>query len=332
MKKPNLPPSLEHPDDLLLPYIEDTIAPEEKARLNEHLRQCGECALKLKELRETTAALKQNKQAFCPEPWELYEFAMTGADPNGTVSIHVQDCPLCSQELNDWKSTAREEAMPPELWDLLRKHLPEAGPGQISSRPSRWDHVFLQNLARFSKAPAMAAGVALAALLFVVIFYSQDMMHTRIGLSSVKWEGVPRAKSLQKSAVFIIFFKDFKKSISQKDIDSLYEALRPSVELSEHYNIISPADISDAVKDGEISPYNGTALIKGLRNKLNVSYVLVVTVYPANGKLSALLQLDDSTDRRVLATGSVENVNWGDLAARIRSDAFGLLLSSGDKR
>ena len=73
-------------------------------------------------------------------------------------------------------------------------------------------------------------------------------------------------------------------------------------------------------------------MIEGLRNKLNVSHVLVVTVFPANGKLSALLQLDDSTDRRVLATGSEENVNWGDLAARIRSDAFGMLLSSGDKR
>ena len=79
------------------------IAPAEKARLEEHLSTCDECALRVKELRETTAALKQNKQAFCPEPWELYEFAQSGDDPHGTVSIHVQDCPLCSEDLHEWK-------------------------------------------------------------------------------------------------------------------------------------------------------------------------------------------------------------------------------------
>ena len=332
VKNSNPPPSSQHLDDLLLPYVEDMITPEEKARLDEHLRQCDKCALRVKELQETTSILRQNKQAFCPEQWELHEFARTGKDPDSAISLHVQDCPLCSQDLNDWQKAELEVTMPSELWHRLRERLPEPDSRKISLRSPQRGRVFLQNLARFWKAPALAAGVALAALLFVVIFYPQDMMRSRIGLSSVKWEGVPRAKSLQKGAAFVIFFKDFKKPFPQKKIDSMYEALKPSMALSERYNIISPGEISEAVKDGELSPYDRAALIKGLRNKLNVSYVLVVTVFPSNDELSARIQLADTTNDRVLATGSAENLSQSNLAARIRSDAFNMLLSSSNQR
>ena len=45
MKKPSPPTSSEHPDALLLPYVEDMITPAEKADVEEHLSTCDQCAV-----------------------------------------------------------------------------------------------------------------------------------------------------------------------------------------------------------------------------------------------------------------------------------------------
>ena len=185
MKKPSPPTSSEHPDALLLPYVEDMITPAEKADVEEHLSTCDQCALRAEELREAIADLKQNKQAFCPEPWELHDFAQSGDDPHGVISLHVENCPLCSEDLRAWKMAQSEEPMPAELWNRLRERLPRAAPKQILPKGHDGAKLSWENLARFWKAPAMAAGVAAAVLLLVVIFYPRDMTQPMIALSSV---------------------------------------------------------------------------------------------------------------------------------------------------
>ena len=252
MKKPSPPTSSEHPDALLLPYVEDMITPPEKAEVEEHLSTCDQCASRAEELRETTAALKQNKQAFCPEPWELHDFAQSGNDPHGVISLHVEHCPLCSEDLGAWKMAQSEEPMPAELWNRLRERLPREAPKQVSPERPRWVQTIWESLARFWRAPAMAVGVAAAVLVLVVTFYPRDMTQPMIALSSVSWEGIPKPKSIQKNAAFVVLFKDFKDPVPQKQIDSLYEALKPSMELNERYGIVSPAEISEAVKSGQV--------------------------------------------------------------------------------
>jgi len=330
VKNPSPPKFPEHPDALLLPYVEDMVTPVEKADVEKHLSKCGECASRVEELRETIAALRQNKEAFCPEPWELHDFAQSGADPHGAISTHVEDCPLCSKALSAWKSAVPEEQMPAELWSQLRERLPQSPPKRILAPvPRRWQ-IFLCDLARFWKAPAMAAGVAVAALLVVVILYPRDMTQPMIGLSSVKWEGIPKPKSVQKNAAFVIFFKDFKDPVPQKQIDSLYEALKPSMELNERYGIVSPAEISEAVKSGEVSSRDRSAMVTGLRKNLNVSRVLVISVFPSGEKLAASVELIDTASSRTLQRKTEEKVEQSELAARVRSDVFSMLLQSSD--
>ena len=53
---------------------------------------------------------------------------------------------------------------------------------------------------------------------------------------------VPKPKSFQENAAFVVFFKDFKDPVPQEQIDSLYEALKPSTELNDRYTIVSPAE------------------------------------------------------------------------------------------
>jgi Putative zinc-finger len=323
VKKPNPPTASEHPDALLLPYVEDTITSAEKADVEEHLSTCDQCALRAEELREAIAALKQNKQAFCPEPWELYDFAQTGDDPHGDISLHVENCPLCSEDLRTWKMAPSEEPMPAELWNRLRERLPRPAPRQVLPRTPRWGEIFLQNLVRWWKAPAMAAGVAAAVLLFVVIFHPWDMMMQ---------DDVPKPKSLPGKAAFVVFFKDFKDPLPQEQIDSLYEALKPSAELNERYSIVSPQETSEVIKSGKVPSHDRSAMIDGLRKNLNVSRVLVITVFPSADKLAARIEFIDTISGKTLQTKTEENMSLSELAARVRSDAFDMLLPPTNQR
>jgi hypothetical protein len=332
VKNPNIPTSQEHPEALLLPYVEDTITSAEKAGVEGHLNTCDQCASRVEDLRQAIAGLKQNKQAFCPEPWELYDFAQTGDDPHGVIELHVENCPLCSEDLRAWKMAPPEEPMPAELWNRLRERLPKPAPKQVLPRTPRWGEIFLQTLVRWWKAPAMAAGVAAVVLVLVVTFYPRDMTQPMIGLSSVSWEGIPKPKSLQENAAFVVFFKDFKDPVPQKQIDSLYEALKPSMDLNERYGIVSPAKISEAVNGGQVPSNNSTAMIDGLRKNLNVSRVLVITVFPSADKLAARIEFIDTISGKTLQTKTVEKIEQSELPARVRSDAFGMLLPPTNER
>jgi|GEM_PF-7068990 len=178
----------------------------------------------------------------------------------------------------------------------------------------------------------MAVGVAAAFLVLVVTFYPRDMTQPMIALSSVSWEGIPKPKSIQKNAAFVVFFKDFKDPVRQKQIDSLYEALKPSMELNERYGIVSPAEISEAVKSGQVLSNNSTAMIEGLRKNLNVSRALIITVFPSADKLAARIEFIDTISGKTLQMKTEERIEQSELPARVRSYALGMLLPSTNER
>ncbi len=237
------------------------------------------------------SALRENKQAFCLEPWELHDFAQIGEDPDGVISHHVEHCPLCSEDIRTWKSALSEEPMPAELWSQVRKRLPmQAGEQILSVRP-KWSQILWENLVRFWKGPAMAAGAVAAVLLLVVIFYQAPIEPM-----------IPKAKSIPQKTALVVLFKDFKVPLPQDQIDSLYEALEPSRELNDRYNIISPAETSEVIKSGKVPSDDESAMIEGLRKNLDVSRVLVVVVFPSADKLAARIEFIDTISGKTLQT------------------------------
>lgn len=321
MKKPSPPTPSGHPDDLLLPYVEDIIAPPKKAHVEEHLSKCDECRLRVEELRETTVALRQNKQAFCPEPWELHDFAQSGNDPHGVISLHVEDCPLCSEDIRTWKKALSEEPMPAELWSQVRKRLPRPAGEQILSVIPKWSQILWENLVRFWKGPAMAAGAVAAVLLLVVIFYQAPIEPM-----------IPKAKSIPQKTALVVLFKDFKDPLPQEQIDSLYEAFKPSTELNDRYSIVSPAETSEVIKSGKAPSDDRSAMIDRLKKNLDVSRVLLVVVFPSADKLSARIEFIDTITGKTLQTKTEEKIEQNELAERVRSDAFGMLLPPTNER
>ncbi len=320
MKKPSLPTSSEHPDALLLPYVEDMVTLAEKADVEEHLSTCDQCTLCAEELREAIAALKQNKQAFCPEPWELHDFAQSGDDPHGVISLHVENCPLCSEDLRSWKMALPEEPMPAELWSRLKERLPQSPPKKIHSEGSRWAQTIWESLARFWKAPAIAAGAVAAVLLLVVVFYPVPMEPI-----------APISKSLPHKTAFLVLFKDFKDPAVQQQIESLYEAINASPELKDRYSIVPPTETSEVINRGKAPLDDRSAMIDGLKRNLNVSRALVVTVFPSANELAFRVELIDTIDGKILQTQADEQIQQGELAARVRSDVLNMLLEPNNK-
>ena len=104
------------------------------------------------------------------------------------------------------------------------------------------------------------------------------------------------------------------------------------MELNERYGIVSPAEISEAIKSGKVPSHDRSAMIEGLRKNLNVSRVLVVTVFPSADKLAARIEFIDTISGKTLQTKTEEKIEQSELPARVRSDAFGMLLPPTNER
>ena len=167
----------------------------------------------------------------------------------------------------------------------------------------------------------MAAGAVAAVLLLVVIFYQAPMEPM-----------VPKPKSLPEKAAFVVLFKDFKDPLPQEQIDSLYEALKPSAELNDRYNIVSPQETSEVIKSGKVPSHDRSAMIDGLRKNLNISRVLVFTVFPSADEPAARIEFIDTISGKTLQTKTEEEIKQSELSARVRSDAFGMLLPPTNER
>ena len=65
-----------HPDDLLLPYVEGLLTPTEKHMVENHLGACVECSSEVSRLRETIALLAVHRDAFCPDEWNCMSMSI----------------------------------------------------------------------------------------------------------------------------------------------------------------------------------------------------------------------------------------------------------------
>ncbi len=64
------------------------------------------------------ALLKCNKDALCPEEWELFDYARGGREVTGAVASHVNRCPSCQKSLEVQKLVSTE-GVSDALWDRM---------------------------------------------------------------------------------------------------------------------------------------------------------------------------------------------------------------------
>jgi hypothetical protein len=311
----------------------DTDAPRSEPQIEAHLKSCTECERKAAELDRMLASLTDHKEVFCPETWQLFDFAVDGEDPTGMLTEHVEHCPACAEKVAEFQaSTGKESLVPPALEHAFKT----AFPASIHS-PSFWSR-FADFLSSFSKAPIMVVATAAAAVLAVVILYPRGGAEPLIGLSSVSWESQLSLMAPEKGVedagkptiAVILFFKDFKQPWPQDRIDSLYRALQPTAQMKKRFAFVSPDEVQ-ATLQGKGLPSSKGALLETLHKDLDVSRVVTVTLKPDGEGVSFDAELVDVNSGRTAGKQSEPGVANPELASRIKGAAFSLIEARGNR-
>jgi Putative zinc-finger len=319
--KPNSPEPASHPDELLLSYAENMLAPDDKIKVEIHLSECEKCSSRARSLRDAITALTNAREIFCPEPWEIYEFVEDGR-PEGTVSRHLDLCDTCRAEAAGFE-TAVAKPMPAELWKSIKEQFPKAA--QVTQAASRPTANFIERLRRWFKFPTIAVATTAAAILVVLVLYPRQPIEPGLTLTSVTWKSALRPKAFQKTAVLIVL-KHMKPPIPQSKIDSIYESLRPGPEVSARYSMVSPALLSAAIKNREIDADTEKRLLSGLQSKFNVSLAVLVDISRRGDSFDVQVNMQNAVSGKTLQKVMIRGVPDRFLNDKVREAVKDLLL------
>jgi len=322
------PPSgAQHPDDLLLPYLEGMLSHDQSAAVEQHLAACADCSAQVLLLRELLENLRLHREAFCPEPWQIFELVHYGRDPAGSVAAHVEECEICAPLAQAFAAAPARESMPPKLWAQVSDRLAAAAHDAPTETRQPWWN--LERFREWFRAPAWAIGAATVAVLLVVILYPREIPQQMIAMSSVSWENVAKPKAFHpeaQRAAIILALRDFPASLSKTRVDALYTAVAPSMEVYERYRVVPPASVSEAVRKGAIDPSDRNTMLSGLREGMGVALAVFVTVRSRAEVTSIEAELVDTKNGDVIKKIAEPSVADKDLESGIRKAVLNLLL------
>ncbi len=322
--KSNPPTYNEHPDEDFLPYLENRLDPQKRADVEKHLAECSECTKDMKSLSSMIDLLRSNKQAFCPEPWQIYEHIISGEDPNSMVAKHINICDPCRSEFSEMRASFQEKIPSHLLKQVTGRHRKATPERDLEPTITIFDRI-----SNFFRLPSIAIGTAIAVLLVVVFMLPQDESgQLGIGFSSVNWEGMMRPKTIQEKAAFIVIFPKSDEKLSQKNVDSIYQALAPDMDMNERFHFVTPAAVSAAIKSKDVNIGNTRQLLTDLDKKLNVAYAAIISIDGKDESYSYKVELYNTQTGNRVKEIARSNMSSGALAAEIKASVRGIILSS----
>ncbi len=306
---------------VLLAYVEDLLDPQQRVLVEQHLLQCGHCVEEVHGLREVILALKDHRDAFCPEPWEIYEFVRHRRDPQNRISRHLNQCP--SDQTMARLLEKENESMPEDLWDKIRG----------MTRPEETE-TWLSRLAEWFRRPwgmpAFGAAAVATAVLVLVVVMPKETYRPVVALSMVSWDEVPKPKTTKRPSVTILLaFEGITPEPNQDEIDALYKAISPNMDLYERYCLIPPSEVKQAQEDRQVSLKTRKALLEGLDKKLAVAKAVFVTFRPAEQGALAKLELIACASGIVLADRTETGSSPSEIAGNIGESLQRLLDQTG---
>ncbi len=173
--------SHEHVEEWRLAYLEDLLSPDERSRFEEHIEQCHDCAKQVEDMSRWVALLKDNRDAFCPEQWELFDYARESQDVTSVWASHLGHCPACRKTITAFRTLAPQRGVPDALWEKMTR-LQETPARQTPGFVHRWLYRWWEQLTAFLSPPLTLAGAVAAAILVVVFLYPYPASGPFLGL------------------------------------------------------------------------------------------------------------------------------------------------------
>lgn len=326
---PTGPPNTsEHPEELLLSYVEGLLPAAERAMVEEHLKACSRCTAVASELRDTVMLLKKNREAFCPEPWELYEYVHYGIEPDPALKKHLESCPACSEMLETLRVEEPAHPIPEAVLDKVRNLYRGSEQRRLRDTADRWDVV-----SRFFRRPVFGALAAAAAVLVIFLLYPREVSQYPIAFSPVTWESTPKPKAFAASmprVAFVVAVNECDRPLTQNSLDSVYEALAPSMELYERFQIVSPAMVRNGLRKLASGIDSRARLLEGLRTQLDVSLACLVTIECKGDRMKLQADLVDTASGAVRTAGTRSAVSRSELGVAARAATHEVLMSKNE--
>ncbi len=324
--KPTTP---HHPSELLLDYLEDALAPEERSDVEQHLRECAECAEELEEIRLLAEGLRTHKdRVFCPDAADLFRFTHGGEDPDGKLSEHLEQCEACREDVSLYRAADGEELASPAIREAFGKLA-----ATRAERPSPRKGLFksiLEHLSAPFGIPVAALGAAAAAVLLVILIYPRTGVEPTIGLSSVEWARTP-AKSKPKSLIelprvaVILAFSGLRSPLGQETVDFLYRELRPAPLMRERFEFSNPSTVRSVLISKTIDTKDWQKGRAQLSRALHADLLLILKVELEKKRWGLKGELVDGRSGRVLSKEALPGVDERDLSSQLRKAMIDLL-------
>src|SRR5271157_558341 len=305
---------------LLLRHLEGSLSDEEERKVTD-LLQSDKVAAELEGLRQIWHTLKTDRTVFCPDVSEIAEFLATGKDSTGRIESHLEECASCRQEAESIRNFRPAPSIPPEIWNKVSEKLRQRkrSIAEPEVEVSGWFSEFLAALSFPFRHPVAIGFFALLALI-IVFLYSQLPSRSMVALSSVSWnqdlaatEGsFPPSKTKlyslsparekkgsfllhRERVAFLLLLKDFKTPMSQEQIDSLYEALKPDKQDQLRYDVASPSLVK-AVVEGAAATRSPDLKNLGnlLQDKLGLQKVVLITLISETYEIRVRCELMDA--------------------------------------
>jgi len=307
--------------------MEDMLPQEDRTMVEQHLAQCDACSRELHSLQATTELLRNKKEALCPEPWEIYEFAVHGVHKDRDFEGHLRKCPSCAAEAQRHKAdSARHAEMPEGIRAAFRTRFPQPSKSAEAGRVQSRVIDLFQWIRERSRASIMTMGAVAAAALIAVMLYPRADIEPLFGLSTTTWgiteglveKGTPLVTDKPKLA-FLMVFRNFRHGLSQESVDAMYEGLRPTSELENKFEIVQPAAVKNAIVERGIRPEQRAELLQVFSRDLGASGLLLIEVTSVGNHYEIAGQFVDTASGRVVRSEKAQVPDQAALGAGIGS-------------
>jgi predicted anti-sigma-YlaC factor YlaD len=339
----------EHPEELLLAYVEGIVSDDDRSRVEKHIESCSDCRSEVLELEKAISALKKHKDVLCPELWELFDFLQDHKDPGGKVADHLTKCPLCREELERLKQGCDALAAPEPIRKVFREQREQEFEPETAEPNASIFTRLRELIAPVLARPMLAIGSAVAVALLVFFFYPGRQVQPIIALSSINWQSrdASGAKLMSKSlqlmgpsmstavpkrprprvAVLLIFL-GFGRPYPQESIDSLYCSLSPSPEIGKRVELITPSQVKEVLSTLAARSTDPELLANNLFEKLNLSGVLYLRITAGSAGYRIDGDVADAATRTSVGKRQTSVPTRNDLPGALRDLAFALLKQS----
>ncbi|MDQ7797269.1 MAG: hypothetical protein RDU47_10865, partial [Spirochaetia bacterium] len=108
-------------DTFALPYLEDRLDDDTRVKVEQSLADSERLRTEAESVRNIIEILEDHKEALCPSPMELFNFAHGDVDISPTIAAHLADCPACKSQVEQYRNPPEHILLPEPICAAFEK-------------------------------------------------------------------------------------------------------------------------------------------------------------------------------------------------------------------